>query len=35
MQELFFHLNGLLEVRQGVSPVGMVELFVQGASLTT
>ena len=28
MQELFFHLIGLLGVRLGVSPVGMVELFV-------
>ena len=26
---------GLLGVRLGVSPVGMVELFVHGASLTT
>ena len=35
VQELFFHLIGLLGVRPGVSPVGMVELFVHGASLTT
>ena len=35
MQELFFQLIGLLGVRLGVSPVGMVELFVHGASLTT
>ena len=28
MQELFFHLIELLGVRLGVSPVGMVELFV-------
>ena len=35
MHELFFQLIGLLEVRLGVSPVGMVELFVHGASLTT
>ena len=35
VQELFFQLIGLLGVRLGVSPVGMVELFVHGASLTT
>ena len=35
MQELFFQLIGLLGVRLGVSPVGMVELFVHGASLST
>ena len=35
VQELFFQLIGLLRVRLGVSPVGMVELFVHGASLTT
>ena len=35
MQELFFQLIGLLGVRLGISPVGMVELFVHGASLTT
>ena len=35
VQELFFQLIGLLGVRLGVSPVGMVELFVYGASLTT
>ena len=35
MQELFFQLIGLLGVRLDVSPVGMVELFVHGASLTT
>ena len=35
VQELFFQLNGLLGVRLNVSPVGMVELFVHGASLTT
>ena len=34
-QELFFQLIGLLGVRLDVSPVGMVELFVHGASLTT
>ena len=28
-------LIGLLGVRLGVSPVGMVELFVHGVSLTT
>ena len=36
MQELFFQFDcRLLGVRLGVSPVGMVELFVHGASLTT
>ena len=35
VQELFFQLIGLLGVRLDVSPVGMVELFVHGASLTT
>ena len=35
VQELFFQLIGLLGVRLGVSPVGMVELFVYSASLTT
>ena len=35
VQELFFQLIGLLGLRLGVSPVGMVELFVHGASLTT
>ena len=35
VQELFFQLIGLLGVRLGVSLVGMVELFVHGASLTT
>ena len=35
VQELFFQLIGLLGGRLGVSPVGMVELFVHGASLTT
>ena len=35
MQELCFKLIGLLGLRLGVSPVGMVELFVHGASLTT
>ena len=35
MQELFFQLIGLLGVRLDVSPVGMVEIFVHGASLTT
>ena len=34
-QELFFQLIGLLGVSLDVSPVGMVELFVHGASLTT
>ena len=33
VQELFFQLIGLLGVRLDVSPVGMVELFVHGASL--
>jgi len=33
VQELFFQLIGLLGVRLGVGPVGMVELFVHGASL--
>ena len=28
MQELFFQFIGLLGVRLGVSPAGMVELFV-------
>ena len=32
---VFFELIGLLGLRLGVSPVGMVELFVHGASLTT
>ena len=35
MQELFFQLIGLLGVRLAVSPVGMVTLFVHGASLAT
>ena len=35
VQELFFQLIRLLGVRLGVSPAGMVELFVHGASLTT
>ena len=35
MQESFFQLIRLLGVRLGVSPVGMVELFVHGASLIT
>ena len=35
VQELFFQLIGLLGVRLGVSPVGIVQLFVHGASLTT
>ena len=35
MRELFFQFIGLLGVRLGVRPVGMVELFVHGASLTT
>ena len=39
MQELFFELIDLdwvaWGIRLGVSPVGMVELFVHGASLTT
>ena len=35
MQELFFQLIRLLAVRLGVRPVGMVEQFVHGASLTT
>ena len=35
VQELFFQLIGLVGVKLGVSPVGMVELFVHGASLTT
>ena len=35
VQELFFQLIRLLGVRLGVGPVGMVELFVHGASLTT
>ena len=35
VQELFFQLIGLLGVRLGVSTVGMVKLFVHGASLTT
>ena len=35
VQELFFQLIGWLGLRLGVSPVGMVELFVHGASLTT
>ena len=35
VQELSFPLIGLLGVRLGVSPVGMVELSVHGASLTT
>ena len=35
MQQLFFQLIGLLGVRLGVGLVGMVELFVHGASLTT
>ena len=35
VQELFFQLIRLLGVRLGVSPVGMVELFVHGASVTT
>ena len=35
VQELFFQLRGLLGARLGVSPVGMVELFAHGASLTT
>ena len=35
VQELYFQLIGLLGLRLGVSPVGMAELFVHGASLTT
>ena len=35
VQELFFQLIGWLGLRVGVSPVGMVELLVHGASLTT
>ena len=35
VQELFFQLIGLLGLRLGVSPAGMVELFVYGATLTT
>ena len=35
MQKLFFQLIGLLGARLGVSPVGMVALFVHGTSLTT
>ena len=35
MQELVFQLIGLIGVRLGASPVGMVEQFVHGASLTT